>query len=212
MIVAILWVIASLIVAELLGYFLHRLLHSDTIRFLSRSHMTHHLLLYGPLQQQRPGPVYFDATGGKIALGNIGLEWLAPAGLLLAVSLGAFRLFHVRPIHQLIFVATTLTWSFLMFSYLHDRMHIQGFWLARNRFSKHWFRKARRLHDIHHVSLNAAGLMNKNFGIGFFFFDHFFGTLSTSSRPFNRQGYEAAQRRYAFLREDPQTALASAKK
>lgn len=198
---AIIWVLGSLVVAELLGYLLHRLLHSDKIRLLSRSHMTHHLLLYGPLQPQRPGPDYFDSTTGKIALGNIGLEWLAPSGLLLALSLGLFRLFHVRAIHQLTFVGVTLTWSFLMFSYLHDRMHIQGFWMARNRLLKHWFRKARRLHDVHHVTLNDAGLMDKNFGIGFFFVDRLFGTLSTSGQPFNREGYEAALRRYAFLRK-----------
>jgi hypothetical protein len=62
----------------LLGYLLHRLLHSGRIGFLSRSHMKHHLALYGPLQPQRPGTAYHDATTGDVAIGNVGLEWLLP--------------------------------------------------------------------------------------------------------------------------------------
>ena len=48
------WVAASVVVAELLGYILHRLMHSGWIPWLSTSHMKHHLVLYGPLQKQRP--------------------------------------------------------------------------------------------------------------------------------------------------------------
>jgi putative SOS response-associated peptidase YedK len=33
------------------------------------------------------------------------------------------------------------------------------------------------MHDIHHHALNNDGLMDKNFGIGFFAFDRLFGTL-----------------------------------
>jgi sterol desaturase/sphingolipid hydroxylase (fatty acid hydroxylase superfamily) len=43
-------VICSCLVAELAGYWLHGLLHSYKLPFLNRSHMVHHLLLYGPMQ------------------------------------------------------------------------------------------------------------------------------------------------------------------
>ena len=48
------WIVGSVMIAELLGYLLHRLLHSGWIRWLSASHMKHHMVLYGPLQKQRP--------------------------------------------------------------------------------------------------------------------------------------------------------------
>ena len=41
------WVLGSTYSAELLGYWLHRLLHSGAIAVLSRNHMKHHLVLYG---------------------------------------------------------------------------------------------------------------------------------------------------------------------
>jgi sterol desaturase/sphingolipid hydroxylase (fatty acid hydroxylase superfamily) len=198
---AALWVLGSCLVAELLGYLLHRLLHSDRIRFLSRSHMIHHLLLYGPLQPQRPSPEYLDATTGRAALGSIGLEWVIPSGLLLGIFLAAFQIFHVRALHQIIFVGVTLGWSFLMFSYVHDGMHLQGAWMARSRLLKGWFLTARHFHDVHHMALNDAGFMDKNFGIGFYFFDRLFGSFSVTARPFNRQGYEAAKKRYPFIQE-----------
>jgi len=46
-----------------------------------------------------------------------------------------------------------------------------------------WFRKARRLHDIHHRSLDFNGRMDKNFGIGFFLFDRIFRTLAQRHCP-----------------------------
>jgi hypothetical protein len=66
------WIASSCFSAELLGYGLHRLLHSGLIGFLSREHMKHHMVLYGPLQPQR-FEKYRDATSGDLSLGNIGL-------------------------------------------------------------------------------------------------------------------------------------------
>ena len=86
-----------------------------------------------------------------------------------------------------------------MFSYLHDRMHIKGFWMVRAPLLNRWFLQARRLHDIHHHILNNDGLMDKNFGIGFFVFDRMFGTLASETSPFNRRGYAAAQERFRNL-------------
>jgi len=200
---ALAWIAASIFVSELLGYFLHRLLHSGKIGFLSRNHMKHHLVLYGPLQSQRPGSGYQDATSGEVAIGNVGLEWLIPGSVLLAGSLGLFHMLQVTLLHQLIFVAGTLVWSFLMFSYLHDRMHLAGFWMERHPLLKRWFVAARDAHDIHHWSLNDDGFMDKNFGIAFFFFDRLFGTLACDAPAFNRRGYASALWRFGDLLHSP---------
>ena len=111
------------------------------------------------------------------ALANIGTEWAIPTAVLLVGAISMFRWFHVAMVFQLTYFVTTMTWSFLMFSYLHDVRHVENFWLAGNRWLKHWFTSARGLHDIHHATINDQELMNKNFGIGFFVFDHIFGSF-----------------------------------
>jgi hypothetical protein len=67
-------------------------------------------------------------------------------------------------------VVHLVVWPMLMFNYLHDGMHIENFWMTRVPILKSWFLNARRLHDIHHRSLNSKGFMDTNFGIGFYFF------------------------------------------
>jgi len=192
------WSIGAVLTAELLGYWLHRLLHTGLIAFLSRNHMNHHMVQYGPLQKQRT-PQYHDATEGRIALGNIGLEWLIPGALLIAAVLFIFHFLHVRVAYQLLFIGETLVWSFLMISYLHDIMHVESIWLEKNRWLAPWFVRARRLHDIHHFGVNDRGLMDRNFGIGFYFFDRLFGTFSRQAEKFNRAGYDVAQSRFKSI-------------
>jgi sterol desaturase/sphingolipid hydroxylase (fatty acid hydroxylase superfamily) len=188
-------VICSCLVAELAGYWLHRLLHSDKLPILSRSHMVHHLLLYGPMQPMR-AERYKDATNARFSLGNVGLEWLAPSAVVLAFCWGVMFLFHVRPIYQVIVLGNLVVWPFFTFSFLHDAMHLSDFWMARMPLIKRWFRRARRLHDIHHHSVDGAGHMDTNFGIGFFLFDRIFRTLATRHRPLNRKGLAIALQRY----------------
>ena len=192
------WTLTAILTSELLGYLLHRLLHSGRIRFLSMNHMKHHLLLYGPLQKQRPSREYLDATTGRIALGNAGLEWIVPAGILLITLGGLFWFFGISMWYQLLFFGIVLAWSFWVFSYLHDRMHIKGFWMERVSIVKRWFCWARNLHDIHHRVLNNQGFMDKNFGIGFAFFDWLFGTMASVQTPFNHAGLKAAKERFDF--------------
>jgi sterol desaturase/sphingolipid hydroxylase (fatty acid hydroxylase superfamily) len=188
-------VICSCLVAELAGYWLHRLLHSDKLPVLSRSHMVHHLLLYGPMQPMR-AERYKEATSGRLSLGNVGLEWLAPSALVLAFCWGIMFLFHVRPVYQVIVLGNLVAWPFFTFSLLHDAMHLRDFWMARMPLINHWFRRARRLHDIHHHSVDGTGHMDTNFGIGFFLFDRIFRTLATRHRPLNRKGLAIASQRY----------------
>jgi sterol desaturase/sphingolipid hydroxylase (fatty acid hydroxylase superfamily) len=187
--------ICSCLLAEFVGYWLHRLLHSDKLSFLSRNHMAHHLLLYGPTQPMR-AKTYKDATHERFSLGNVGLEWLIPSAVVLLSCWGLMCMFHVRLIYQVIALGNLVVWPFLTFSFLHDAMHVRDPWIARVPVVNVWFRRARRLHDIHHHSLSHAGRMNANFGIGFFFFDRIFHTLAPRHSPLNREGLAIALQRY----------------
>lgn len=189
--------VGSIVVAELAGYWLHRLLHSDKFPALSRGHLIHHFLIYGPRQPMR-AEEYQDATDNRFSVGNVGLEWLAPSTIILLFCWGMMLLLGVPRIYQVLGLCTLLGWPILMFNYLHDRMHLERFWMTRVPVLKTWFLKARRLHDIHHRSVNGEGLMNTNFGIGFYFFDRFFRTLAKRHRPFNWAGYRTAIERYGL--------------
>jgi len=193
-------VTGSCLVAELSGYWLHRLMHSDRFPVLSRGHLIHHFLVYGPNQALRTEK-YEDATRHRVSLGNIGLEWLVPSGVILSFSLVVMIWLHVPRVYQIIALCMLVVWPLFMFSYLHDRMHLRNFWMTRAPLLKLWFVRARRLHDIHHRSLNDQGRLDRNFGIGFFFFDRFFRTISKRHRPFNCSGYRMAQLRYDLNRD-----------
>jgi sterol desaturase/sphingolipid hydroxylase (fatty acid hydroxylase superfamily) len=104
----------------------------------------------------------------------------------------------VQPIYQIIALCTLLVWPIFMFSYLHDRMHVENFWMTRAPVLKTWFLSARRMHDIHHRSVDNQGLMDTNFGIGFYFFDRLFRTRANRHRRFNWAGYRAAVERYGL--------------
>lgn len=196
----VLTMLATVLLAELFGYALHRLMHSGRIPALSRAHLIHHLLLYGPHQPMRTEE-YKDATCGRTSIGNVGLEWLVPSALLLAVCWSAMWLLGVPLGYRCLAFVTLVAWPTFMFSYLHDRMHIQGFWMERAPLLNSWFRAARRLHDIHHRSIDESGRMDKNFGIGCYFFDRVFRTFSKRHCPFNWHGYRKAVKR-SRLAED----------
>lgn len=165
--------------------------------------MEHHLLLYGPLEEQRPEGGYLDATVDRTALGNVGLEWLIPGGVLLLICIMVLNLLRVHIVFQITFVVFATAWSFVTFSYVHDGMHIRDFWMCRTPIIRAWFLKARLRHDIHHQQINDKGLMDKNFGIGLAIFDRILGTHLAEANPFNWLGYKAAARRYHFLTSEP---------
>ncbi len=99
-------ILGSCGVAELMDYLLHRL-----IGFLSGNHMKDHLVQYGPRQDQRLGEGYVDATHNEIAIGNVGLEWLVPSGIILSATVALLWFFHVPTLYQVDFVGTTLMCS-----------------------------------------------------------------------------------------------------
>ena len=199
--VALTAVSVSATVAELAGYALHRLMHSERFRALSRSHMIHHPQLYGPDRAMRARG-YKSATEGRASLGNIGMEWVLPSAAILACCWFVMWGIGIGWQKQLLAMSVLITWPVFMCSYLHDRMHLRNFWMERTPLIRIWFKKARRLHDIHHRSLNDEGRMNRNFGIGFFFFDRVFGTLAKRHCPLNWRGYRSAMQRHCLQATD----------
>ncbi|MBI4368759.1 MAG: sterol desaturase family protein [Elusimicrobia bacterium] len=190
--------------AEFAGYWVHRLLHSNKIEFLSRNHMIHHLVIYQPNGPMRRSSKYLKTTQGRAGVDGIGLEWFIPVGILMAALLTVFRALGTGTLFQIVFIASGLSWGYFMFHYMHDAMHRQNFWMEKKLLLGPWFCAARRLHDIHHMTLNDAGVMDKNYGICFFGVDKIFGTIAPSHRPFNRQGLEAARHRYAYIWKLPE--------
>lgn len=194
--------LSGIVFSEFFGYWLHVLLHSERIPWLSRNHMIHHLVIYPPNKPQRPSGAYLPSTAGRTNLLGIGLEWLAPAGLALASLVLAFRALGIGPASQAAFIAAALVWSWLMFGYMHDAMHLKGFWMEGNTFMASWFLSRRKKHDIHHMDLDDAGRMRKNYGICFFAFDALFGSLQNEHERFNGAGLAAALDRYAYVFSD----------
>src|SRR5258708_28585462 len=115
-------VVCSCLVAEVAGYWLHRLLHTDRLPFLSRRHMVHHLLLYGPLQPMRAAH-YKDATRGRFSLGNVAFEWLAPSALLFISCWGRMFPLHRRPLYQFGVPRNLFTRPSFTFIFLHTALH-----------------------------------------------------------------------------------------
>lgn len=192
---------AACLYAEFLGYWLHILLHSNKIEFLSRNHMIHHLVIYAPNKPMRQSTEYLKSTYGRASVLGLGMEWILPVVILLAITLTALQALGVSLISQVVFVSASLTWGWVMFGYMHDAMHLRSFWMERHPLFMRWFLRARKYHDIHHMDLDDSGKMPNNFGICFFAFDRLFGTLLTEHRRFNRAGLAAAMRRYAYIFE-----------
>jgi sterol desaturase/sphingolipid hydroxylase (fatty acid hydroxylase superfamily) len=174
------WLLACLLggvlFAEVYGYGLHRLMHSDVIAFTSRNHMIHHLKIYGPRMKQRPEDGYRFAVAGRANLGGIGMEWLVPIGLTIVVILVTFRGLGATWLHASVFLSSALFYSYFLFWLLHNAMHQRVTWMLRQPWLRRWFLAARHRHDVHHVRLDSEGRLYANFGIGFAWMDHVFGT------------------------------------
>jgi len=192
-------VAAAALFAEFVGYWVHILLHSHRVEFLSRNHMIHHLVVYSPDRPMRLSEHYLGSTDDRASVAGIGLEWVLPLGAAALLALAVLRLLGVAAVDQAVFLAVALAWGWWMFSYMHDRMHIKHPWLESSPRVKSWFLNARRLHDVHHLSITDDGTMAYNYGICFFLFDRLFGTLREQHARFNQGGFAAARRRYAYV-------------
>lgn len=197
---AIFWILIALISAEFAGYLLHRLLHSGRIDYLSRSHMVHHMCIYGP-KMDMLAPVYKLSVRHRPSFLGVGLEWIAPGLILYAVIILSLVFFSVPWFYILLLVAVSFVYIYVFYNYLHDAMHIDGFWLQKTPLDA-WFLRRRGWHFLHHTELSDSGLMKCNFGITFVILDRVFGTFADRAEHFNEKGFMAAERRYASVLKD----------
>jgi sterol desaturase/sphingolipid hydroxylase (fatty acid hydroxylase superfamily) len=185
-------VVGSLFLAEFYGYWLHVLLHSYIIKSASRSHMNHHVLSYGPDKHQRSAKYIQEIRQGDLLIAGLGPEWIIPSVILVVFTAFVEHLLGLSWTQIIVSEVIILAYSVFLFWWLHDRMHVRGVWLLKLPY----FRKIRRRHDIHHVHVTDEGLMNRNYGIAFPFFDHVFGTYKENAGRLNRKGIQAAEDRY----------------
>lgn len=193
-------ILLGILYTEIVGYIVHRVIHSERFPALSRSHMIHHLKQYGPKMPMRSDE-YLRSTEGRSNVGGIGFEWLAPIAMIFLPTVALMMVFGVGWIHQLLFYVFGIGWGILGFNYMHDALHIKNFWMLKIPMLSRWFKNIRRLHDIHHVKLTDEGKMNHNFGIMFFFLDRMFGTFARKAGKFNEKGLEKTKSTYAYIYE-----------
>lgn len=191
-----LWLfLGSIVYSEFVGYFLHILIHSEKIAWLSRYHMQHHLRDYGPKDKMRTEK-YKSGSKDRFSIIGLGMEWVIPSLVILGVLFGALTLLGFPWYQQVFSAACAITWSSLMFGYMHSRMHEKKFWMLKVPILGTWFKRVRRLHDIHHIHVTPEGKLNMNYGICFFFMDRIFGTYGTKAGR-SKEGFEKALERYS---------------
>lgn len=195
-------VLGLIFYAEFVGYFLHRLLHSDKIKWLSRNHMYHHLKDYGPTNKMR-SDTYKEGARDRTNFAGLGLEYIVPISLILLTLCGILTWIGLTWYYQVFSVLGVIIWSWLNFNYMHAAYHKTDFWMLKIPGLRKWFKRARRYHDIHHVYLSDEGLMTSNYGISFFWMDRLFGTLKTSVKGLNRGGLARAHRTFAYILDRP---------
>lgn len=198
------WVILSILFAiiytEIVGYFLHRLMHSETFTSLSRPHMIHHLEHYAPRTSMRTAN-YKSSTSHRANIGGIGFEWIIPIGIILIPTIVSAVYFDISWVYQVIFYVTGIAWGVLGFDYVHNGMHSKNFWALKIPVLNRWFKNKRRLHDIHHNVVDSEGRMNKNYGILFFFMDRIFRTYSKKLGRVCEEDILKAKQKYSFIKK-----------
>lgn len=185
-------IVVAIIFAETAGYLAHVLLHSHKYKWLSQAHMIHHMKLYGPKMPQLHKE-YLKANTGRFFLLGVGAEWVATLGTYMAVLVITAWLVGIPLYLIAIFVGVHAIWAAVIYSYMHDAMHLSEFWMINNTYFKKWFLKIRSYHEIHHRDVDDIGRMNTNYGICFFVVDRVFGTFQPNLKEFNTKGYKKAE-------------------
>lgn len=196
-------VLVSLFTTEFYGYWLHTLLHSDKIRWLSIRHMEHHLVHYAPGKKQRPSYEYISPIEDRddMSIFGLGLEWIFPSAILALFTASIeYFIFSLSPISILISIGIMVVYAVFMFGYLHDSMHIRNHWFNRVPFFKRYYKNIRKLHDVHHHAIMESGLLRYNMGISTHVFDKVFRTYLPNMKSIPRKdilsGHEKALTRY----------------
>ena len=193
------WVLiflVSLIISEIYGYWLHVLLHSYIFPSLSKAHMNHHILSYPPGGKMRHPEYIQDRIPEDKTVFGIGLEWIIPSLILLSATFCVEWLIGLSLGQIILSISTMITYTIFLFLFMHESLHLKDHFLLKVRPLKSWYIKVRKLHDIHHHYVDDNGLMNKNYGIAFFFFDKIFRTYMPNLRgKFNKDGIIKAEER-----------------
>ncbi len=177
----ILLIAGTWLTAEVVGYFLHKLLHRPyrLTRWLYIYHMEHHLLHYPPRTNQR-SLVYRGPKKEHPQVLGLGLEWFIPGGILLGLLIGIEWLIGLSGWEIALSSGFILTYSIVMFWVVHDSFHVQDHWLTKNPLTRGWFLRMRKIHDRHHHLVDEDGVIRANYGISTDLCDHVFGTHKTS--------------------------------
>jgi sterol desaturase/sphingolipid hydroxylase (fatty acid hydroxylase superfamily) len=187
-------ILLAVLSSEGVGYFLHRLLHNPRMGFLSKNHMTHHLLSYGSLMQQADYVYHLQINESK-SLVSVQLEFTAIL-LTLSVAIGTFIYFSDYAMFILIFIAVFIIWTEVAFVMMHTKMHFSNFWMVKNSITNKWFMRVRNQHVIHHCNIDDSGRLNTNYGICFFLYDKIFGTYEPKNCEVNERNYEITKQLY----------------
>lgn len=148
-------------ITNLLGHFIHWLLHQEWAGFLNKAHMTHHLILYPShdyLSEKYREPESKDSTPKFFAIAAIPIL-ITP---IILYFVGILPL-----LCAILCVLETLIIGAIDY-YIHDWFHVRNHWINKVPVIKNMFKKWNKLHYLHHID------MTKNFGIYNFFWDKIF--------------------------------------
>ena len=155
-------IVLGIFTTELVGYVIHRLLHTEYLPWLKKSHMTHHLELY-PIERLR-SKVYEAPVHARYL--GIGIEWLIPITVVLIPLMALFITYELSGYFIISFLVASIAWALVFLNWMHDLFHLKNPRLRKYK----WFKKIRICHDLHHID------MSRNFGISFFWLDKIFKT------------------------------------
>jgi sterol desaturase/sphingolipid hydroxylase (fatty acid hydroxylase superfamily) len=153
--------LVSLLVASFFGHVVHWALHQRQAGIFYRAHREHHVDLYPP------GKLVSDSYRSAKWCHRGPVLFTLPLLVILGAACGLLWLLAAPWWTSVVFSGVLVGYGFFN-DYVHDSFHLRRHpWV---RFA--WFRRARKLHLLHHVNTGS------NFGIVSFGWDRAFGTLN----------------------------------
>lgn len=169
MVAAVLWFLASAILIDLIGYWLHRWIHVPG-SWGYRSHMTHHVTNYPPRR--------FFSDKYRSSRKDSLVWYFLPFGVLYALLVVWAGLPHP------VAIISGAACSAILSSVLHDLTHITQSIMWRRK----WLIGIAVRHHLHHFK------MGRNFGIIFPWWDVLFGTRRAKVAASRKRIQRRAQR------------------
>lgn len=151
-------ILLSYLYVDLMGYLIHKLVHSNLIPSMKQAHKTHHTLY---THKDFLDTTYRDAEGDNLLFYYMPFALLSILFAYLFMNIVSFFVFLV---------------ILSLFGFGNDIIHTQ-IHLTNTRLIKYnWFRKLRFLHIQHHKHHDT------NYGILSLLFDKVFGTFNNGKR------------------------------